>query len=69
MQILVNILSIRVDNAVVVRVGLAMCGRRKNEYIKPRKIEMSVSMSYFSRFALKSPNKSFIKSFSNRFGR
>ena len=41
----------------MVRVGLAMCGRRKDEYIKSKKFEMSVSVSYFSRFALKSPSK------------
>ena len=46
-----DILSIRVVNAAVARVGLTVCGRRNDEYIKSRKFEMSVSMSYFSRFA------------------
>ena len=46
---------------------------KKDEYIKSRKFEMSVSVSYFSRFALKSPSKASAlfsnESFSNRFGR
>ena len=66
-----NILSIRVADAAVVRVGLATCGRRKDEYIKSRKFEMSVSISYFSRFALKSPSKTSAlfsdEGFSNKF--
>ena len=33
------------------------CGRRKDEYIISRKFEMSESLSYFSRFAIKSPSK------------
>ena len=42
----------RVANTAVVQVGLAVCKRRKDEYIKSRKFEMSVSMSYFSRLDL-----------------
>ena len=53
-----NILSVRDADPVVVGVGLAMCGRKNNEYIKSRKFEMSVFMSYFSRFALQSSSKS-----------
>ena len=41
-----------VANAVMVQNRLAMCGRRKDKYIKSRKFEMSVSMSYFIRSTL-----------------
>lgn len=40
-------------NTAVVRIGLAMCERRKDKYIKSRKFDMSTPMSYFSRFTLK----------------
>ena len=51
-----KIFSIRVADVAIVWVGLAMCGRRNDEYIKSRKFDMSVSISYFRRFALKSPS-------------
>ena len=34
LQLLLNILSMRVADVAVVRVGLAMCGRRRDEYIE-----------------------------------
>ena len=34
LQLLLNILSVRFANVTVVRVGLAICGRRKEEYIQ-----------------------------------
>ena len=36
-----NILSIRVADAAVVGVKLAMCGRRKDKYNKSKKFEIS----------------------------
>ena len=47
----------RVADDVVVRVGLNMCGKRRDEYIKSRKSEMLLFWSYLSRSALKSPSK------------
>ena len=44
----------RVADDDVVRVGLKMCGRRREEYIKSRKSEMLLFWSYLSRSALKS---------------
>ena len=68
-----NILSIRDIDAAVVQFGLVSGGRRKDEYIKSRKFKTSVSMSYFSRSALKSPSKTSVlipnESFANRFAR
>ena len=69
-----NILLIRVaDAAVVGGVTLAMCGRRKDKYNKSKKFEIPVPMSYFSRFALKSPSKTSVlfsyESFPYRFHR
>ena len=68
-----NILSIRVADAAVVGVRLAMCGRTKDKYNKSKKFEISVYMSYFSIFTLKPPSKSSVlftnESFSYRFGR
>ena len=57
LQLLMNILSVRSANPAALQIGVAMCGTRKDEYIKSTKFEMSVSMSYFSRFALKSLSK------------
>ena len=62
-----KMLSIRVVDAVVVRDGLAMCGRRKDVHVKSKKFEMSVSMSYFSSFALKSPSKTSVLFSNERF--
>ena len=56
LRLLMNILSIRIDDVPVVRFGLAMCGRRRNEYIESRKFEMSLFVRYFSRSTLKSPS-------------
>ena len=39
LQLLLNMLSMRVADVAVVRVGLAMCGRSRNEYIESRKFE------------------------------
>ena len=39
-----NILLIRVIDGDVVRFGLAICGRRKDEYMKSGKFEMSIAM-------------------------
>ena len=68
-----NILLIRVIDGDVVRFGLAICGRRKDEYIKSGKFEMSIAMSYFNRFTLKSLSITSVlfynESFSDRFGR
>ena len=51
----------RVPDVVVVRVGLKMGGRRKEEYIKSRKSVMLLFWSYLSRSALKSlSNYSFV---------
>ena len=47
----------RVPDVAVVRVGLKMGGRRKEEYIKSRKSVMLLFWSYLSRSALKSPSK------------
>ena len=47
----------RVADDFVVRVELNMCGRRRDEYIKPRKLEMLLFWSYLSRSALKSSSK------------
>ena len=52
-----NILSVRVADYVVVQVGLNMCGRRRDEYIKLKKSEMLLFGSYLSGSALKSPSK------------
>lgn len=40
LQLLVNILSIKVADVDVVHVGLNIYGRRREEYIKSRKSEM-----------------------------
>ena len=50
-------LSMRVADDDVVRVGLEMCGRRRGEYIKSRKSEMLLILSYVNRSALKSPSR------------
>lgn len=57
LELLMNTLSTRVANAVVVRVGLKMCGRRMEEYIKSGKSEMLLFWSHLSRSPLKSPSK------------
>ena len=41
--------------------------KKKDEYIKSRKFGMSVSMSYFSRFALKSRSKTSVYSLMKAF--
>ena len=57
LQLLLNLLSVRVaDVAIVQGGGLAMC-ERSDEYIESRKFEMSVFVLYFSRSAFKSPSK------------
>ena len=56
----------------VVQVGLKMCGRRREEYIKSKKSEMLLIWSYLSRSALKSPSKTtvlFYEEVSRRFVR
>ena len=47
----------RVAHDVVVRVGLKMCGRKMEEYIKSIKSEIMLFWSCLSRSALKSPSK------------
>ena len=47
----------RVADDDVVRVGLKMRGRTREEYIKSRKSEMLLFWSYLSRSALKCPSK------------
>ena len=47
----------RVADDDVVQVGLKMCRRRREEYIKSRKSEMLLFWSYLSRSALKSPSR------------
>ena len=60
-------------DAAVVRVGVTMCGRRKNAFIKPKKFEMPVTVFCLSRFELKSPRKTSVlfsnESFSKRSAR
>ena len=63
-----NVLSIRVADVVVVRVGLKMCGRGREEYIKSRKSKMLLFWSNLSRSALKFP-KSLLNSESSMDGR
>ena len=63
----------RVADVAVVGVGLAMCGRSKDEYTESRKMEMSLFLRYFSKLALKSPSKTNVsfstESFAQRFAR
>ena len=56
----------RVADDDVVRVGLKMCGRRREEYIKSRKSEMLLFWSYSSRSALKSPSTTTVLFFEER---
>ena len=46
MQLLVNISLVRVASTDVVWAGLAISESIKDEYVKSREFEMSVSMSY-----------------------
>ena len=57
LQLLVNILSVRVADIAVVRIGLEICGRTMDENIESRKLEISLLVWYFSRSTLKSPSK------------
>ena len=57
LQLLVNILSVRVADIAVVRIGLGICERTMDENIESRKLEISLLVWYFSRSALKSPSK------------
>ena len=56
LQLLLNILSIRVADVAVVRIGLRKCGRRRDKYIKSRKFEISLFV-YFCRLVLNFPSK------------
>ena len=47
----------RVADDDVVRVGLKMCKRRREGYIKSRKSETLLFWSYLSRSALKPPSR------------
>ena len=40
LQLLVNILSVRVADIAVVRIGLEICGRTMDENIESRKLEI-----------------------------
>ena len=42
LQLLLNILSVRVADVAVVRVRLTMCQRRRDEYIEKRRFETLV---------------------------
>ena len=52
-----NILSMKVADVAAVRVGLTMCGRRRDEHIESMKFEMSLFVWYLNRSALKSQSK------------
>ena len=57
LQLLLNMMSMSVADVAVVQLGLAMCGRRRDECIELRKFEMSLFVLYFSRSTLESPTK------------
>ena len=42
LQLLVNILSVRVADITVVRIGLEICGRTMDENIESRMLEISL---------------------------
>ena len=64
---MMNILSMRVADVAVLRVGLAICGRKRDEYIESMKFEISLFVWYFSRSALKSPSKANVLFFRKKF--